>query len=56
MFIEWNINMKNHKSRIKQNDIYLKHNAIYNHKNINYVYSLRIDANVVRLFLKNIRV
>ena len=48
--------MKNHKSRIKQNDIYLKHNAIYNDKNINSVYSLRIDANVVRLFLKNIHI
>lgn len=32
--------------------IYLKHNAIYNYKNINSVYSLRIDANVVKLFLK----
>ncbi|HRG66067.1 MAG TPA: hypothetical protein PLV12_09690, partial [Saprospiraceae bacterium] len=29
---------------------YLKHNAIYNDKNINSVYSLRIDANVVKLF------
>lgn len=50
------INMKNHKSRIKQNDMYLKHNAIYNYANIDYVYSSRIDANVVRLFLKNIHV
>lgn len=50
------INMKNHKSRIKQNDIYLKHNAIYNDKNINSVYSLRIDANVGKLFLKNIHI
>lgn len=48
--------MKNHKSRIKQNDMYLKHNAIYNYANIDYAYSSRIDANVVRLFLKNIHV
>ena len=54
--VAYYINMKNHKSKIKQNDIYLKHNAIYNYKNINSVYSLRIDANVVKLFLKNIHI
>ena len=36
-----------------QNYMYLQHNASYSYKNINPVYSLRIDTNVVKL-LKNI--